>query len=703
MTITNDIEFALGRNTNVKKHGIVDSWSSEQVSEYAKCMKDPKYFARNYCKIISLDKGLINFELYPYQENMFEAFEKNRFNIILACRQSGKSISSVAYLLWYAIFQPDKNVAILANKAATAREMLSRITLMLENLPFFLQPGTKVLNKGSIEFSNNSRIFAAATTGQSIRGQSVSLLYLDEFAFVDNDVEFYTSTYPVVVAGSSTKIIVTSTANGVGNVFEDLWTGALQGTNDFKPSRVDWWDVPGRDEKWKIDTIKNTSQLQFDQEFGNCLKNNSEITILMNNSVAEITIGKLYECIKRGSSSGLSVDEEIRRASIRWYRDRETYEATEKQNKDFAANMKILTPTGFRSFDGVKRYWHDKYLKFIFEDDTTVECAVDHKFIVNNNIVYAHSLSVNDYIGKKIKEIVQINIGDYFYDPVNVDNGNVYNHDNVLVSHNTFLGTGDTLINGETLMKLRAIEPIKTLEKGDLKIYKEPEKKHQYLVLVDVAKGRGQDYSSFNIIDITNEPFEQVVTYRNNKISPILFPNVIEKYAKIFNEAYVIVEANDQGSLVTKGLYYDLEYENLHASSSIKADALGIEMNKKVKRIGCSSIKDIIESNKLRLYDKETIKECTTFVAKGQSYEASNGNHDDLMMNLVLFGYFSVTEMFEDMSNVNLKKMIFDGRIQEIENDMVPFGWINNGVEDAIKEEENKRSSFSFEVIDNPW
>ena len=536
MTITNDIDIALGRNTNVKKHGIVDSWSSEQVSEYAKCMKDPKYFARNYCKIISLDKGLINFELYPYQENMFEAFEKNRFNIILACRQSGKSISSVAYLLWYAAFQPDKNVAILANKAVTAREMLSRITLMLENLPFFLQPGTKVLNKGSIEFSNNSRIFAAATTGQSIRGQSVSLLYLDEFAFVDNDVEFYTSTYPVVVAGTSTKIIVTSTANGVGNVYEDLWTGALQGTNDFRPFRVDWWDVPGRDEKWKIDTIKNTSQLQFDQEFGN-----------------------------------------------------------------------------------------------------------------------------------------------------------------------EFLGTGDTLINGETLMKLRAIEPIKTLEKGDLKIYKEPEKKNQYLVLVDVAKGRGQDYSSFNIIDITNEPFEQVATYRNNKISPILFPNVIEKYAKIFNEAYVIVEANDQGSLVTKGLYYDLEYENLHASSSIKADALGIEMNRKVKRIGCSSIKDIIESNKLRLYDKETIKECTTFVAKGQSYEASNGNHDDLMMNLVLFGYFSVTEMFEDMSNVNLKKMIFDGRIQEIENDMVPFGWIDNGVEDAIKEEENKRSSFSFEVIDNPW
>lgn len=212
----------------------------------------------------------------------------------------------------------------------------------------------------------------------------------------------------------------------------------------------------------------------------------------------------------------------------------------------------------------------------------------------------------------------------------------------------------------------------------------------------------GKDYSSMNIIDITVSPFEQVAVYRNNKISPILFPNVIEKYAKIYNNAYVVVEANDQGSLVTKGLYYDLEYENLHASSTLKSSDLGIEMNRKVKRIGCSSIKDIIEGGKLKLYDKDTIKECTTFVAKGQSYEASNKNHDDLMMNLVLFGYFSVTEMFEDMSNINLKNMIFDDRIRAIEDDLVPFGWISDGVDEAIQEEE-QRQSFSFEVIEGPW
>ena len=386
--IPNQIQSYLG-NPNVKRDGVVQEWTADLLQEYAKCMNNPIYFAENYCKVISLDQGLVPFVLYPYQRKMFEAFNEHRFNIVLACRQSGKSISACAYLLWFALFNSEKTVAILANKGATAREMLSRITLMLENIPFFLQPGSKALNKGSLEFSNNSRIIAAATSGSSIRGLSVNLLYLDEFAFVERASEFYTSTYPVVSAGKDTKIIVTSTANGIGNMFYKIWEGAEQGTNEFKSFRVDWWDVPGRDEKWKDATISNTSQLQFDQEFGN-----------------------------------------------------------------------------------------------------------------------------------------------------------------------TFFGTGDTLINAETLMSLRAANPIKILEGGDVLIYKETEKKHDYIMVVDVAKGRGQDYSTFNVIDISVRPFEQVAVYRNNTISPILFPNIIYKYAKVYNNAYVVVESNDQGSLVTNGLYY---------------------------------------------------------------------------------------------------------------------------------------------------
>ena len=231
-------------NPNVKKDGVNEQWTPDLIQEYKKCMVDPVYFVEHYCKVISLDEGIVNFKLYPYQRKMFQQFQENRFNVVLACRQSGKSISACAYLLWYALFNPEKTVAILANKGQTAGEMLSRITLMLENIPFFIQPGSKAVNKRSLEFSNNSRIIASATSGNSIRGMSVNLLYLDEFAFVERASEFYTSTYPVVSAGKDTKVIVTSTANGIGNQFHKIWEGAVQGINEFSSFRVDWWDVP---------------------------------------------------------------------------------------------------------------------------------------------------------------------------------------------------------------------------------------------------------------------------------------------------------------------------------------------------------------------------------------------------------------------------------------------------------------------------
>ena len=525
----NDHEHYLG-NINVKRDGVQQQWAEHEVIEYAKCMSDPSYFARKYVKIISLDEGLVNFDLYPYQEQMFNHFNDNRFSIVLACRQSGKSISSVVYLLWYAIFHPEKTIAVLANKGATAREMLQRVTLALEHLPFFLQPGCRALNKGSIEFSNNSRIVAAATSGSSIRGMSVNLLFLDEFAFVERASEFYTSTYPVISSGRDTKVIITSTANGIGNTFHKIWEGAVQQTNEYKPYTVNWWDVPGRDEEWKRQTVSNTSQLQFDQEFGN-----------------------------------------------------------------------------------------------------------------------------------------------------------------------TFFGTGDTLINSDTLLDLRSKPPIQVLEGGDVKVYEETKKDHEYLMTVDVARGRGQDYSTFNVIDITVRPFKQVAVYRNNTISPILFPDIIYKFAKVYNNAYVIIESNDQGSIVCRGLYYDLEYENVHVESAIKSNAVGIEMTRKSKRLGCSGIKDLLEERKLDICDENTILEISTFVSKGQSYEASDGNHDDLMMNLVMLGYFVSTQMFSDMTDINLKQMMFENQMREIEDAIVPFGFVDDG-SDAIRElEEQDKMKYA------PW
>ena len=492
-------------NAQVKRDGVTQEWSKEDILEYQKCMDDSVYFAMKYCKVISLDDGLVPFKLYDYQKEMFRHFQDNRFSIVLACRQSGKSISTVAYLLWFALFHSEQTIAVLANKGATAREMLTRITLMLENLPFFLQPGTKALNKGSIEFSNNSRLIAAATSGSSIRGMSINLLYLDEFAFVDNATEFYTSTYPVISAGKTTKVIITSTANGLGNIFQKIYEGALQGTNEFKAFRVDWWDVPSRDEEWKRMTISNTSELQFDQEFGN-----------------------------------------------------------------------------------------------------------------------------------------------------------------------NFHGTGNTLINAETLLALKAKEPIAI--QNHVSIYENPVEGHQYITLVDVARGRGMDYSTFNVIDVTEKPFKQVAVFRDNMVSPLLFPDIIYKYANYYNEAYVVIESNDQGAVVCNGLYYDLEYENVFVESYTKANAIGITMTRKTKRIGCSTIKDILEQGKLEIVDMNTIQEMSTFIAKGNSYEADHGNHDDLMMNLVMLGYFSTTPWFAESTDIDMKGMLYAEKVASIEAELIPVG-----------------------------
>jgi len=494
-------------NNSVKRDGILQNFTKKQVEEYKKCMDDPAYFARKYCKVINLDRGLVPFNLYPYQEQMFKQFRENRFNIVLACRQSGKSVSASIFILWYAIFQSDKTIAILANKGSTAREMLSRITLALENLPFFLQPGCKALNKGSISFSNNSRIIAAATSGNSIRGLSISLLYLDEFAFVNDAERFYTSTYPVISSGKQSQVIMTSTFNGVVNLYYRLWQGAVQGINEYKPFRVDWWDVPGRDEKWKAQTIANTSQMQFDQEFGNCA-----------------------------------------------------------------------------------------------------------------------------------------------------------------------IGSTDTLIAPEFLLALKAIGPEEIIR--GIKIYKKPIEGHKYFLLVDVSKGRGQDYSTVSVFDVTARPFEQVATFRDNMMSPLIFPDLIVGLAKRFNSALVIIENNDVGQVVCNGVYYDMEYENTFVESNVRG-GIGVTMTKRVKKIGCSFLKDLIESRKLVINDSDTIVELSTFEAKGDSYEGADGSHDDLAMNLVLLAWF-LTTPFAELKDGELKDMLFAEKVKGMEDELVPPGFLGN-------------------------
>jgi hypothetical protein len=503
-------------NPNIKRDGVSINFTKEQITEYIKCSKDPIYFCETYLKVIHLDRGLVPFKLYGYQREIFHAYNSNRFNILLACRQSGKSISTCGYLLWYALFHSEKTIAILANKGATAREMLSRISLMLENLPFWLQPGCKALNKGNIDFSNNSRIISAATSSSSIRGMSISLLFLDEFAFVDNASAFYTGVYPVISSGKDTKVIITSTPNGVGNMFYKLWQGAVQKSNEFKPFTIRWNDVPGRDEEWKRQTIANSSELQFAQEF-------------------------------------------------------------------------------------------------------------------------------------------EVN----------------------------FIGSSQTLISSETLLGLSSIEPLK--RQYGINYYYEPEEGHEYIMTVDVSKGRGQDHSTFSVIDISSVPFKMVCTYRDNTVSPLIFPELIVRAAKTYNNALAVVENNDSGQVVCNSLYYNYEYDNTFVQSSVKSSGIGVTMTKRVKRIGCSNLKDLVESGKLQIVDPHTIHELSSFEPKGDSYAASGSAHDDMVMNLVLFAWFVSTDAFGGMSNVDLKELLYSDKIREMEEDLPPFGIIDTPAYDKTQ------------------
>jgi hypothetical protein len=494
-------------NPYIKRDGVQQQFTAHEISEYKKCMASVSYFAEHYVKVINLDRGLVNFKLRGYQEKMVDHFTHNRFSIILACRQSGKSVTSVAWLLHYAIFNPDKKIGILANKGATAREMLSRLTLMLENLPFFLQPGCKILNKGNIKFSNNSEIIAAATSGSSIRGLSMNVIFLDEFAFVHGANEFYTSTYPVISSGKDTKVIITSTPNGIGNMFYKLWEGAIQATNEFQPFTIRWNDVPGRDDEWKRQTIANSSELQFAQEF-------------------------------------------------------------------------------------------------------------------------------------------EVN----------------------------FIGSSQTLIGSDTLLGLQSHEPLQ-LQHG-IRYYVEPVEGHDYIITADVSKGRGQDYSTFTVFDISgvDGTFKQVCTYRDNLVSPLMFPEFIVRAAKTYNDALVIVENNDAGQVVCNSIYYDYEYDNTFVQSSVKSSGIGVTMTKRVKRIGCSNLKDLLESGKLQVCDADTIVELSSFEPKGDSYAARGNTHDDMVMNLVLFAWFVSTDAFGGLSNIELKSLLYSEKIREMEEDLPPFG-----------------------------
>jgi hypothetical protein len=255
-------------NPNLKKANTPHEFTKEQISEFIKCKQDPVYFAENYVKIVSLDEGLVPFDMYKFQKKLIRNFHNHRFNICKMPRQTGKSTTCVSFLLHYAVFNDNVNIGILANKAATARELLGRLQTAYENLPKWMQQGILVYNKGSMELENGSKILAASTSASAVRGMSFNIIFLDEFAFVPNHIadSFFASVYPTITSGKSTKVIIVSTPHGM-NHFYRMWHDAERSRNEYVATEVHWSEVPGRNAKWKKQTIANTSEEQFRVEF----------------------------------------------------------------------------------------------------------------------------------------------------------------------------------------------------------------------------------------------------------------------------------------------------------------------------------------------------------------------------------------------------------------------------------------------------
>jgi hypothetical protein len=534
--------FYLG-NQRLKKVNVPVNYTKKQLDEFKKCMVDPKYFIKKYIKIITLNKGLTPFTLWDFQEEMVDTFVNCRFTICKIPRQSGKTQTVVAVLLWYILFHENYSIAVLAHKSSQAREILSRLQFSYEHLPKWLQQGIVEWNKGNIILENGSKIEASATSGNSVRGKTYNCVYLDEFAFVPENIqnEFFATVLPTISAGDETKMIITSTPNGM-NRFYRIWIDAINNKNSFVPISVHWSMIPGRDEKWQQETIRNSSQLQFNQEYG---------------------------------------------------------------------------------------------------------CE--------------------------------------------------------------FLGSQNTLIASEKLQNIPTEIPIK--EDMDMAIYVDPSKKENrkrlYIIVVDTARGVGGDYCAFVIFDVTEIPYKIVGRYKNNTISPLLFPNIIHQFAKSFNDAYICVEVNDNGQQVADILYREMEYENMifsqfkgRAGQSMSSGfgmkpAVGVRTTKLVKRIGCTNLKSLIENDKLLMIDEQVKDEFYNFIEVGESYQAAEGHHDDLAMCCVLFAWLVQQPYFKDWTDTNVRERLVSENFQLIDEDLLPM--ISSAEEYDYSDEIRELSYSEFE------
>ena len=377
-------------NPNLKKVNTPVEFTEEQILEYQKCQQDPLYFMEKYIQIVSLDEGLIPFKMYPFQKKIVETIHNNRFTICKLPRQSGKSTTTISYLLHYALFNPNSNIALLANKSSTARDILGRLQLAYENLPKWLQQGVINWNKGNIELENKSTIVAAATSSSAIRGGSYNIIFLDEFAFVPTNIAemFFSSVYPTISAGQKTKMIIVSTPYGM-NQFYKLWVDAENKRNDYVPIEVHWSEVPGRDEEWKEMTIRNTSEEQFQQEF-ECEFLGSVNTLI---SPAKIKTMAYLNPIKISGSI------EMFEAPIKGHTYVATVDVSRGVDKDYSAF--VVFDVTKMPFKVVAIYKNNEIKPFVFPNVIEQVCK---------GYNHAHILTEVNDIGQQIAEALQFEI-----------------------------------------------------------------------------------------------------------------------------------------------------------------------------------------------------------------------------------------------------------------------------------------------------
>ena len=648
-------------NPNLKKADVQQNWTKKSVEEYTKCMEDPTYFIQNYVKIVSIDEGLVPFSLWDFQKEIIDTFHNNRFTICKLPRQSGKSTTIIAYLLHYVLFNPTVNVAILANKAAVARDLLSRLQLAYEHLPKWLQQGVMSWNKGSLELENGSKILASSTSASAVRGGSYNIIFLDEFAYVPSNVaeQFFSSVYPTISSGKTSKVMIVSTPHGM-NMFYKMWTDSENKRNSYIPIEVHWSQVPGRDVTWKEETIKNTSESQFNTEF-ECVSGDTKITL------KDSDTGKIFN---------VNIE----------------YLMYIRYQKTTSKTYEVLSPSGFVNFSGIQTVPHSKYRHFIFDDGTELKCSLNHRF--GKDEILASSLWRGAELqGKQILYAEDIEEDIDLYDLLNVGGGNLY-YTNGLVSHNCeFLGSIDTLITSTKLKTLTYKNPVQS--NAGIDLYKKPQENHTYMLTADVSRGTSNDYSAFLVFDITEMPYTIVAKYRDNEIKPLIFPSKIYNIARVYNQAFVLVEVNDIGEQVANTLQFDLEYDNL-VMSSMRGRAgqilgggfsggraqLGVRTTKAVKKIGCSNLKQMIEDNKLIVEDYDIINELSTFIVKGSSFQADDGCTDDLVSCLFIFSWATDQTYFKELTDVDVRKTMMREQQDALEQDMAPFGFVVTGLED---------------------